>query len=940
MILKTTNWLLFLIGYCALTCVSIRAATLHVWQDSPSPVAPFTNWATAAHVIQDAVDAAQAGDSVLVTNGVYATGGRAVYGLMTNRVAVDKAVVLRSVNGPEFTVIQGRQVPGTTNGDGAIRCVYLTNGAVLNGFTLTNGATRTEISDMVQESGGGVWCESVTALVTNCTLTGNSAWWSGGGAYGSALNNCTLTGNSARFGGGVYAGALNNCTLTHNSGQWGGGAYGGTLNSCTLTGNSASSRGGGACGDSINNDKRYSCMLNNCVLTSNSAQFGGGVYAGTLNHCTLTGNSASIGGGASLANLTNCIVYYNAATNGPNFYPSAILSFCCTTPVPTNGISNITNEPAFVNLVAGDFRLRYGSPCIDAGTNLSGITDDLDGHPRPLDGNGDGIANFDIGAYERVPLARYVWLDSPNPAPPHANWDSAAHTIQDAVDAATTGDLVLVTNGVYATGGRAVFGTMTNRVAVDTPITLASINGPAVTVIQGHQVPDSTNGDGAIRCVYLTSGAVLSGFTLTNGATKQTGDHGSCQSGGGVWCESENSFVSNCVLTCNSAAKVGGGAYSGTIIDCSLIANSSIGDVGGGVFGAILNRSFLTDNWTPISGGGAAESTLRNCTLARNHATQEGGGAVLSSLENCALVANLAGNNSGGAAVCTLKNCSLVENAAFYDGGGAGYRSYLTNCTLVRNSACYGGGASYASLNHCTLWGNTASISGGGAFESALKNCIVSHNFAPDGADYAAPYQDFTADYCCLPILPQNGTGNITNEPAFVNPAAGDFHLQPNSPCINAGNNSFTASATDLDGNPRIISGTVDIGAYEYQGTGSVISYAWLQQYGLPTDGSADLTDLDLDGADNYQEWTADTVPTNAASFLNLTMNSSNPPVAVAFASSAARLYTLLSCTNLTPSAVWTPVPEQIDVPGNGEVLTLTDTNTLPTVFYRVSVRF
>jgi hypothetical protein len=106
--------------------------TRYVDAASAKPAPPYTNWATAAANIQDAVDVALAGDEIIVTNGMYASGGRAVgTNVLVNRVAVDKPLTVRSVNGPEFTIIQGYQVPGTTNGDAAVRCVYLANGASL-----------------------------------------------------------------------------------------------------------------------------------------------------------------------------------------------------------------------------------------------------------------------------------------------------------------------------------------------------------------------------------------------------------------------------------------------------------------------------------------------------------------------------------------------------------------------------------------------------------------------------------------------------------------------------------------------------------------------------------------------------------------------------------------------------------------------------------------
>ena len=88
--------------------LAASAGTHYVDLNDPAPVSPYISWSNAATTIQDAADAASGGDTVLVTNGTYSTGGRAVTGTMANRVAVDKPLTLRSVNGPQLTIIQGR----------------------------------------------------------------------------------------------------------------------------------------------------------------------------------------------------------------------------------------------------------------------------------------------------------------------------------------------------------------------------------------------------------------------------------------------------------------------------------------------------------------------------------------------------------------------------------------------------------------------------------------------------------------------------------------------------------------------------------------------------------------------------------------------------------------------------------------------------------------
>jgi hypothetical protein len=465
----------------------------------------------------------------------------------------------------------------------------------------------------------------------------------------------------------------------------------------------------------------------------------------------------------------------------------------------------------------------------------------------------------------------YVDAASTNAVSPYTNWLTAAAVIQDAVDAAAPGDEVVVTNGVYAAGGRALaaYSLMTNRVCVDRAITLRSVNGPEVTVIRGYQVPGNIwygCGDGAIRCVYLGEGAVLNGFTLSNGATLyslRTYEPDQC--GGGIFCESTNALVTNCTLVSNSAQWDGGGACSGTLSKCMLAGNSAA--FGGGASFGILNHCMFSGNW--------------------------------------------AFDNGGGAAVCSLNNCILTGNQAGGDGGGAAYGA-STSCTLV---------------------GNIASLAGG-SLHGRNTNCIIYHNIYLYGAGDAPG-----GNFCCIKSSSLEGEGNITNEPVFVDLAGGDFRLQSNSPCIDAGINIEASGSTDFEGNPRIARLRVDMGAYEYQGPGLSPFIVWLQQFGLPTDGTADFTDPDGDRLNNYQEYRCGTVPTNALSFLRLL-----PParagvdVTLTWPSVTNRSYLLEWSTDLSATPAFLPLATNL--PGQPGTTTFTHTNGAGLVpcFYRVAV--
>ncbi|GAP63451.1 hypothetical protein ARMA_1874 [Ardenticatena maritima] len=318
---------------------------------------------------------------------------------------------------------------------------FLTNTATNDGGAMANYTSTVTISNTAfrgntaNQNGGGMLNDNSSPTLTNVTFSANSANFLGGGMYNNnsspTLTDVTFSGNSATFGGGMNnnpnsSPILTNVTFAGNSATNGGGMENvdnsnPTLVNVTFSGNTASGSGGGLTA------WNSTPSLTNVTFSANSAQYGGGMLnynsSSTLTNVTFSGNSATTAGGGMLNDngssptLTNVIIANSTAggdcvnVNGSSIAPSSannIIEDSTNACDLTNGVNgniigvdpNLGALTDFGSPGKQVFPLLSGSPAIDAGTNTGCPATDQRSAARPTDGNGDGTATCDIGAYE------------------------------------------------------------------------------------------------------------------------------------------------------------------------------------------------------------------------------------------------------------------------------------------------------------------------------------------------------------------------------------------------------------------------------------------------------------------------------------------------------------------------------------------------------------
>jgi hypothetical protein len=465
-----------------------------------------------------------------------------------------------------------------------------------------------------------------------------------------------------------------------------------------------------------------------------------------------------------------------------------------------------------------------------------------------------------LGAALHTPaVTRFVYYRSDTPMPPYTNLQTAAVNIQDAVDICNDGDVVKVGGGTYDAGGAPAPGfTLSNRVMIAKRIRVESITDAARTIIIGAADP-GTGGKGtnAVRCAYLTNGAELVGFTLSNGYTRLGWFPINHDRYGGGAALDHGGILQSCVVTHCYAFYKGGGVTleGGGLVDNCVIRNCRAGSGGGVVFqeGGEVRNSTLEHNRADsgpnvsTAGGGGAYSIsglLYNCVIRHNIAQageeSKGGGAILfesGQMIGCTVQSNYTESWGGGAYVYKgglVRNCAFMGNEADKNGGGVNIITTGTvqGCLFALNkSGSYGGGIACGFggvVQNCSVANNQAKYGGGIQcnYGGAVWNTIVYFNTGlSNNPDFRISGSSPRISHCCAPDV-ITGTydmgGNITGDPMFVNRAGFNFRLPETSPCVDTGTNlpwTLAPGAVDLDGSNRISAVTaeiVDMGCYEY----------------------------------------------------------------------------------------------------------------------------
>ncbi len=348
---------------------------------------------------------------------------------------------------------------------------------------------------------------------------------------------------------------------------------------------------------------------------------------------------------------------------------------------------------------------------------------------------------------------------------------SAGESIQNAINNAANGDIVLVGEGTY------VENINFNGKLITVASWFLTTQDPTYissTIIDGNDI-----GKVVIFENSEDSTAILCGFTIINGLASGSIPQ-NC--GGGIYCDGSSPSIQNVSISGNSAVYGGGiycESYSSPSFDNVTITDNSASSGGGGIYcnnysNPSLDNLIITGNSAYYGGGfycnNYSSPSLQNVTITGNSAT---------------------GTHSfGGGIYCCFDSDLILENV-----------------TISGNSANDGGGifcySSSPNLQNVTIANNDAvlgkAIYSDGSSLSLINSILWNNEIFNISGDVTATYSDIEGGWL--------GDGNILSDPLFVDPTNGDYHLQPNSPCIDAGDPS---SPLDPDGT------IVDMGAYYF----------------------------------------------------------------------------------------------------------------------------